>query len=331
MARLIRQLGICGVLCAMAGLPASGCSAKGSTLPAGGSTGGSYGAGGLPANMGGMYYATLGGMTGAGGSLYGTGGSLVGYGGSPLPGSGGSLITGYGGTVVTGSGGTAVTGSGGSGTPVEALPGNSGIIPDDGGNFAKDWNVSGVIGSWYTYVDTGGSSISGDYQDPAGYGPFGSQNGEFCFTGLASGHGDVNYSTNWGAGVGLDVCAMPDDVSWLPTDLQAAGAGNKFQAGSCPTVLTAVNSVTFTISGSWGPEMRVGFKETDSQEVAPFMRITSGGTYTITPADLSVPSDWDVANAGATGSSNIVSINWQVASQSGDTSFNFCISNVTIT
>ena len=50
-----------------------------------------------------------------------------------------------------------------------------------------------------------------------------------------------------------------------------------------------------------------------------------------TPADLSVPADWDVPNAGATGSSNIVSIEFQVASQADDVSFNFCISNVSVT
>jgi len=76
--------------------------------------------------------------------------------------------------------------------------------------------------------------------------------------------------------------------------------------------------------------MRIGFWETETQDVAPFMRITAAGTYTITPADLSVPSDWDVPNAGATGSSNIVSIEFQVASQADDTSFNFCISNVIV-
>jgi hypothetical protein len=314
MAKLIRQMGICGALCVMAGLPAFGCSAKGSTLPAGGDSGGSTSVGGGAV------------VPGAGGGL------PLGYGGLPVVGSGGGLPTGYGGSLPTGSGGsTVVTGSGGSGTPVDAHPGNSGIIPDDGGNFAKDWNVSGVVGSWYTYADTGGSSISSDYADPAGYGPFGNQNGEFCFTGLASGHQDTNYTDNWGAGVGLDLCAMPADMSWLPADLQAAASPEqKFQSNSCPTLLSAVNSVTFTISGSWGPEMRVGFKETADQDVAPFMQITAGGTYTITPADLSVPADWDVPNAGATGTSNIVSVNWQVASQAADTSFNFCISAVSI-
>ncbi len=326
MARLIRQMGICGALCVMAGLPASGCSAQGSSLPQGGNSGGGTAVGGG--------YGTTGGGSGIGmgGSLVpGAGGGLPGYGGSLPLGSGGGLPVGYGGSLPVGSGGSTVTGSGGSGTPVDAHPGNSGIIPDDGGNFAKDWNQSGVVGSWYTYQDTGGSSISGDYPDPAGYGPFGNQNGEFCFTGLASGHQDTNWDTNWGAGVGLDLCAMPAEMSWLPADLQAAASPEqKFQSNSCPTLLSAVNSVTFTISGSWGPEMRVGFKETDAQDVAPFMRITAGGTYTITPADLSVPADWDVPNAGATGTSNIVAVNWQVASQAADTSFNFCISNVSI-
>ncbi len=235
----------------------------------------------------------------------------------------------------TGGGGTGGSGTGGSGTgggtPVDAHPGNSGIIPDDGGNFIKDWNVSGLIGSWFTFTDTGGSSIYGEYPDPAGYGPFGNQNGEFCFAGVAAGHEDTNWATNWGAGVAFDVCAMPADMSWLPIELQsAASPEQRFQAASCPTRLSAINSMTFTITGSWGPEMRIGFQETETQDVAPFMRITAGGTYTITPADLSVPADWDVANAGATGSSNIISIEFQVASQTADASFNFCISNVTI-
>ena len=228
-----------------------------------------------------------------------------------------------------GSGGTA--GTGGTGTGGGTHPGDSGIIPDDGGYFIKDWNQSGLIGSWYSYEDTGGSSISGTYPDPAGYGPFGNQNGEFCFIGVASGHQDTNWSTNWGAGVAFDVCAFPDDMSWLPLDLQAAASPEqKFQAANCPTGLSAINSVTFAISGSWGPEMRIGFRETETQEMPPFMQITAAGTYTIAPADLSVPADWDVPNAGATGSSNIISIQFQVASQSSDTNFDFCISNVTV-
>ncbi len=234
---------------------------------------------------------------------------------------------GAGGSVGSSGGGTGVGGS----TTVQPHPGDSGIIPDDGGCFVMDWNQSGVIGGWYVYQDTGGSSIAGDYLDPRSYCPFGNETGELCFSGTASGHQDINWSTNWGAGLGLDVCAMPADMSMLPADLQAAGSPEqKFQAGSCPTVLTGVGSLTFTITGSWGPEMRVGFKESDSQDVAPFFIISEAGTYTIAATDTSVPEDWDVSNAGSIGTPNIVSIDWQVASQTDDVSFGFCITDISI-
>ena len=217
-------------------------------------------------------------------------------------------------------------------TSVVGHPGDSGIIPDDGGNFAKDWNVSGVIGSWFLYQDSAGSSINprSGYTDPGGFGPFGSINGELCFDGIAAAE-NADYSA-WGAGLGLEVCTFPSDLTWLPVELQNAATPNQmYSAASCPTLLTGVNSVTFTVSGTIGT-MRVAYVTSNAaSDVAPFFVISSPGTYTVTAGQTQVPADWGVPNAGETGNPDIYALHWQVASQPGsDTSFGFCISNVSI-
>ena len=91
------------------------------------------------------------------------------------------------------------------------------------------------------------------------------------------------------------------------------------------------NSITFTVTGNGGTEFRIGFRESEEQEVAPFVAIATEGTYTFTPSDMLVPASWDVDNPRTAGSSNIVAVEFQVASQSTDTAFDFCISNVSIT
>jgi hypothetical protein len=312
-----RDLCVGGLICGLVGLAGLACSAEGSGLPppAASGTGGTVGGG---SNVGG------------GMPMGGTAG------GTAMGGTGGGVVSLTGGTSST-AGGTSSTTGGSTGTTND---GSSGIIPNDGGNFAKDWDVSGVIGSWYIYADSdddkpGTSTITAAYQDPNGYGPFGNENGQFCFSGTTTGHHDVDYQTNWGVGIGVDVCAFPEDLSWLPADLQsAASPEQKFQASACPTKLTAVNSVTFTISGTWSGtgmnEIRVSFQESEAQEVAPFYKITSAGTYTVNASDCAVPDDWDVDNPGAVGSSNITALQWQISSLADDGTFDICISNVTI-
>lgn len=308
---------------------------------------------------------------GSGGALPGAGGTTVGAGGSggAVPGAGGTTVVGAGGSggaeAAGGSGGSEVgaggtagapTGTGGStagapasggaaGTPATGgsagteatggattvVVGESGLIPADQGNFIEDWNASGVLGAWYTYADEGGSEIASVYLDPNGYSDIGSVDGEMCFEGTAVGHNDTDQATNWGAGVGFDVCGYPDSFTGLPEEVTAGvTAGETFTAADCPTGLGSVASITFTISGDVGAEMRIIFNE-DANDVEPFFVIEEAGTYTVSATDTEVPDDWDVPNAGDTGSATLVKkIQFQVVSQTADTAFEFCLTDVTV-
>jgi len=267
----------------------------------------------------------------------GVGGSgAVGTGGAAAMPTGGTAAVATGGTgavvVPTGGTGAVVVPTGGtSGGGTSGGDGSSGIIPSDGGNFIKDWDASGAIGAWYSYVDTGGSTLVSTYPDPSGNSDIGSSGGQMCFSGTAVGHHDSDYSTNWGAGVGFNVCAIPDDTSWLPPSLSGETPGTIYSAGSCPTVLSGVNSITFTISGSW-PEMRLGFQQSmDESDVSPFVNVPSGGgTLTFSATEASVPDNWDVPNPGAVGTPNVYAIQFQVASDSDDATYEFCLSAITI-
>ena len=291
-----------------------------------GSGGAATGSGGAMVGSGGAAVGSGGAAVGSGGAAVGSGGAAVGSGGAAT-GSGGAA-TGSGGAA-TGSGGAA-TGSGGSESCGEHT-GDSGIIPDDEGNFIKDWNVSGLVGSWYTYADEGGSEITSAYTDPADSSSIGNSGGEFCFSGTALGHEDTNYETHWGAAVAFDVCKMPDDTCFLPQTMRdAASAGEQFSAGECPSDLGGVSSITFTISGTWSTELRLNFKQNTSDSVqTPFTIIDSAGTYTIDAADAVVP-EW-ADNAGETGvAADILSIQFQFSSLSADTTFDICLSDITV-
>jgi hypothetical protein len=278
------------------------------------------------AGSGGAATGSGGAATGSGGAATGSGGAATGSGGAAT-GSGGAA-TGSGGAA-TGSGGAA-TGSGGSASCGEHT-GDSGIIPDDEGNFIKDWNVSGLVGSWYTYADDGGSTIESAYTDPADPSSIGNSDGEFCFSGTSVGHNDADYDTNWGSAVAFDVCKMPDDTCFLPQTMRdAASAGEQFSAGECPSSLTGVTSITFTISGTWSTELRLNFKQDASDSVqSPFVILDSADTYTITAASAEVP-DW-ADNYPETGvAADILSIQFQFSSMAADTTFDVCLSNITV-
>jgi hypothetical protein len=314
-----RDFCVGGLICGFLGLVGLACSAEGSTLPPASGSGG-----GTAAATGGGN--AMGGGTGVGGGVPMTGGtSAVGTGGILQP-TGGTTGT-TGGTTGTTGGTTGNTG----GTTSTTGDGASGLIPADGGNYVKDWDVSGVIGAWYTYQDEAGSTITPHMADPTGNGPFGND-GQFCFSGTAVGHMDSAYDTNWGAGVGMDLCGFPEDLTWLPTDLQGvATSEQKFSAVDCPTLLSGITSITFTVTGSVGPDMRLGVKMADNEtDVSPFYQITSAGTYTVSPSEMTVPSDWDVPNPGATGGPAVYALQWQVASAADDYTFDFCITAVSV-
>ena len=257
--------------------------------------------------------------SGGSGGVAGTGGMAASGGTSATGGIGASSATG-------GIAGTGATGGSGGTTGGDGF---SGIIPDDGGGFIKDWDQSGVIGQWSIYEDTGGSHLVSIYPDPAGYSDVGSSHGEMCFWGTAVGHHDSDYGTNWGAGVGFSVCEIPDDTSWLPPMLASETPGTQYGAASCPTVLSGVLTITFTITGSW-PELRLGFQQSESDDVAPFVNVSSAGTYTYSSTDGHVPDNWDVNNPGAVGTPNVLAVLFEIASGREDATFDFCVSNIFI-
>jgi hypothetical protein len=164
-------------------------------------------------------------------------------------------------------------------------------------------------------------------------GPFGSENGEMCFSGTVPGHDDTDYETYWGAGIGFAVCAYPEDTGGLPSELQAAGEPEQvFSAESCPTGLgaTGIQSITFTITGAW-PELRLAFRATHDYDVPPFVEVESSGIHTFYPDDAEVPLEWeDEPNAGEVGSSDALEISFQVVSQTDTVSYEFCISDIRI-
>ena len=291
---------------------------------AGGATNsaGSTSAGGTTNSAG---NTSAGGTTSAGGNTAAAvGGATAAAGADSVGGQAGSMAAG--GSPSAGGSAGAPSMGGGAGTD----PGVSGIIPDDGGSFIKDWNQTGVLGPWYLYDDTY-SVIESDYSDPSGLSDIGSSGGELCFTGTTEGHYDVDYELVWGAGAGFDVCHFPEDMSFLPAELQsAASADEMFFAADCPTEFQGVLSISFSITGSWVIPLRVNFKENDI-DAAPFYSINSSGSYTIDATDARVPTSWDVPNAGQRGSSNIVSIQFQAPSDTYAQSFDFCLSDIVIT
>jgi hypothetical protein len=267
---------------------------------------------------------------GSGGAWYtgGSGGIIV---PPPMGGSGGIIIPVSGGS--GGSGGIIVTGGTGgvAGCVDPSMPGNSGIVPADGGNFIKDWDQSGLIGPWYTYQDTGGSTIAGMYPDPNAYGPFGSNGGQMCFTGTVVATGTA-YATNWGAGVGFDVCGVPGDKTFLPCAVQAAFTqpeGYKYSAGECPTRLAAIQGIEFTVTGNFGTELWVSFPTTQIGGNDPYVVI---GTTGVQAVAVGATGYWYTGGAGAapTPPEEVRAIQFQVPAGATAFAYNFCISNVTV-
>ena len=175
-----------------------------------------------------------GGDVGGGTAATGDAGASGASGGAAAPAAtgGAPAVEATGGAPTGDATGGASTG-GAAGAPPIIGTASSNLIPADRGIVVLDLDVSGVIGFWYTYQDEGGSLITPAYEDPNGFGPFGSYNGEFCYSGVAIGHNDVAFDTNWGVGVGLGVCQIPWDADALPADLAGQPLGARFQAADC--------------------------------------------------------------------------------------------------
>ena len=79
------------------------------------------------------------------------------------------------------------------------------------------------------------------------------------------------------------------------------------------------------------PELRLTFRASHDYDVAPFLVVPSvNGTYTYNPSQATVPIDWTEPNAGEIGSSDLLEISFQIASQTATVGYDFCLSNITI-
>jgi len=200
------------------------------------------------------------------------------------------------------------------------------MVDENGAITPNVWNISGT---WYTYDDNtagdtgipGTSTITGSVS-ATGKG--------YCAVGTSAmtidndGDGSVDYSVNWGAGIGFNICAFSEtDVHTIAT---------------CPNNLSTLTGFTLTIAATEFPasELRVTFAE----GVEPNVRNESTYIDAASVAELGVPYTYLFADAEvgylsdpSTAPINIPEVKAlqvQVSSvTTADTPFNFCVEDIT--
>ncbi len=199
------------------------------------------------------------------------------------------------------------TGGGGGGT-TSLMPSTEGWL---------DQTDDGFQGAWYTYTDNddgGNSTIV-----PAEGDPFTNDGSELCVSGEASLVVDEEWSTYWGAGVGMDLCANTADQD--PPE-------KKYTLSTCPFNADLANQflgVEFDIDGTWGDELRCSFKEADRIESA-YVEITSSGHQECLVEEAQV---WYDTEQDLTDVTKIEALQFQIATNATSaTAFEFCISNL---
>jgi hypothetical protein len=218
----------------------------------------------------------------------------------------------------------------------EATIGQSGIVPvyfpavvgweDDA--YVKDWNRSGITGAWYTYSDDAGSTISPRPGETVEVSPKG-----ICVSGTVAQVVDRRWSEIWGAGVGFAVCATPDDPGdWLPPELRDKPARSKYAAGTCPTRLASIDSLTFSITGK-APSLRVVYNQGAKYDngFCPFP--DGSGTHTCNATNATWPDDWPSENPtdAANNATAVTDIQFLIASSDASAQvFDFCIRRVSV-
>jgi hypothetical protein len=230
------------------------------------------------------------------------------------------------------------------------------IVPD-----TKNWvdacsNPVGIQGSLYTYTDGAGSTIEVINQG----------NGVLCVSGAGAEVPDTSqssYSTYWGCGVGIDICApdsenpnvvapdngnttvqplaidTPNLATPMDTDTAASGSNNgtgKTTISECSRNISSIAGVRMMISGQLPEhELRVNFEERGAQSsyvvVDPTAIVDGNGVPVAVDywmKDASVK--WDTSLPPMV-PGNVVGIQLQVATKTGGpVPFNFCFQNIEI-
>jgi endo-1,4-beta-D-glucanase Y len=281
--------------CGSANKPGGGGSGGGgNTIPVTTGTGGGPGAGGG------------GGPTGTAGA-----GATTGTGGASATGTGGASATGTGGASATGAGGASVTGAGGAGQVVDH---GCLLVPTPTGWVAAASNAAHVQGAIYSYQDTSGTTHITPLTDATH--PFSNAgDGKLCVKGTAGKVVNADFTTTFGAAMGVDLChAAPTDA--LP-DM-------KYTLATCP-LQKNLAGIRFALTGASIPtELRVAFHEA-ARDASTYV-LAAQGANTAMFADGKVLYDKTAppVNVGA-----IDSIHFTIPTNAvAAVSFDFCVDHI---
>jgi hypothetical protein len=228
--------------------------------------------------------------------------------------------TGGGGTggAATGGGGTGGGGTGGSngcGTPNPALMGTDGYIQD-----YPPTGTTGIMGAWYTYGCTGAT-----FTPPNGAQVLKNAENQICFAGQVPAVVGGDFATYYGAAISFDLCATPEDTSFLPPPRNGWTPTTKFPIGNCGVSL---DTISFNVTGTVpSGGIRVVFKE-DGRDESPFLTAAGAGCFSGTVADANLSYN---PNAPPLDKTKVVSIALQISSiEAAPIDFDFCISDLSI-
>ena len=250
------------------------------------------------------------------------GGAAPGLGGSSAAATGGESA-GVGGA--PGSGGSTADGGVPSSvdlcaTNAPAIPeGNAELLPDSGQ--IRDTSGTGIVGSWYTLASPGAEI------QPAQDTAVAAAEGEVCFSGTVPQVVDGDFTTNWGAAIGFDLCALPEDTSDLPDPLNELEPSTQHTAAECGIT---VNGISFELTGDVPSDLVIVLDERDRVEDAYYAYDAAEADGAFCAALPSRESD-NADSAEPVAGENVQSIRFQVlTNEAAPTSFDFCITTLSV-
>jgi hypothetical protein len=251
---------------------------------------------------------------GTGGSNVGTGGSNVGTGGGL--GTGGSNVGTGGSNIGTGGGlGTGGTPVGTGGTVTTTLVFNNGYV-------SADSNTYGVQGAVYTFADGVGSTISPDCSTTTApcFKTF-NGTGPICTQGIGTAVLEGDYSTYWGAALGLDL----NNATGTKAEFAAAQKG----------ILGFKFDITYTTPPPIGVKVLFTYQVQDPVAglAAYCVKLDPSTKTNFVPFSSALQ---DCFNGGLTplsttpGVDHLMQLQWQMPTQPDQTTpFGFCIDKIT--
>ena len=250
---------------------------------------------------------------GVGGSSTGTGGMSAGVGGTSA----------YGGSTAAGGFGTDAGVPAGvdlCAATAPAIPdGNAELLPDDGN--IRDTSGTGIVGTWFTLASTGAEVQPAEAEQVVPV------EGEVCFSGTVPQALDGDYATYWGAAIGFDLCALPEDTSDLPEPLNGLEPSSQYTAAECGIT---VNGISFDLTGDVPADLAIVFDERDRAEDAYYAYDAAEAEGAFCAAVQSRQSD-NAASSGLVAGGDVQAIRFQVlTNETAPTSFDFCISNLSV-